>query len=230
MRGIHSPPVDCRENNPTRKVRASFGSDAVLGGWRRCPVKPAEAARRNEIAGATGAIESVLPKDKCPNRMRANAMKMTAIQAMSMISAVAMIGFPATAHAGGPPNPAPSPSPSPAPAQNYQFQNSAGNVSCNLSSGGAACEISNRAYTISTPPPPCAQHSAWGDRFALSSSGVTIDCHNDTLHVQGEQVLADGQTLSSGTFSCTAEPSAMKCTDSSSGHFFYMSPGSYQIG
>jgi hypothetical protein len=69
-----------------------------------------------------------------------------------------------------------------------------------------------------------------GDRFGLTSSGVTMDCHNDTLHVQGEQVLADGQTLSSGTFSCTAEPSAMKCTDSSSGHFFYMSPGSYQIG
>jgi hypothetical protein len=49
-------------------------------------------------------------------------------------------------------------------------------------------------------------------------------------HLQGEQVLGDGQALSSGTFSCTAEPSAMRCTDSGSGHFFYMSPGSYQIG
>jgi hypothetical protein len=140
-------------------------------------------------------------------------MKMTAIQAMSMVSAVTVIGFPATAYAGGPPNPAPPPPPPS--AQSYQFQNSAGNVSCNLSSGGAACEIGNRAYTISTPPPPCAQHSA---------------CHNDTLHVQGEQVLGDGQTLTSGTFSCTAEPSAMRCTDSSSSHFFYMSPGSYQVG
>ena len=138
--------------------------------------------------------------------------------------------IPRNAHAGGPPNPAPSPSPSPAPAQNYQFQNAAGHVSCNLSSGGAACEISNRTYTISTPPPPCAQHSAWGDRFLLGPGGVTIDCHNDTLHVRGEQVLNDGQTLSSGTFSCTSEPSAMRCTDSASGHFFYMSPGSYQIG
>jgi hypothetical protein len=84
----------------------------------------------------------------------------------------------------------------------------------NLGSSGAACEIGNRSYTIPTPPPPCAQHSAWGDRFGLSSSGVTMDCHNDTLHLQGEQVLGDGQTLSSGTFSCTAEPSAMRCTDS----------------
>jgi len=157
-------------------------------------------------------------------------MKMTAIQAVSIVSAVAMIGFPATAYAGGPPNPAPPPNPPSSPAQSYQFQNSAGNVSCNLGSGGGACEIGNRAYTISTPPPPCAQHSAWGDRFGLDHNGVTMDCHNDTLHVQGEQVLGDGQTLTSGTFSCTAEPSAMRCTDSSSGHFFYMSPGSYQVG
>jgi uncharacterized protein DUF6636 len=154
-------------------------------------------------------------------------MKMTAIQAVSMVSAVTVIGFPATAHAGGPPPPPPPP----AQVQSYQFQNSSGNVSCNLGSGGAACEIGNRAYTVSTPPPPCAQHSAWGDRFSLSQDGtVQMDCHNDTLHVQGEQVLGNGQTLSSGTFSCTADPEAMRCTDSSTGHFFYMSPGSYQVG
>jgi hypothetical protein len=60
----------------------------------------------------------------------------------------------------------------------------------------------NRAYPVSTPPPPCAQHSAWGDRFSLNQSGT----------VQ------------------TSETAAMRCTDSSTGHFFYMSPGSYQIG
>jgi hypothetical protein len=57
-----------------------------------------------------------------------------------------------------------------------------------------------------------------------------MDCHNDTLHVQGEQVVNDGQTLTSRTLSCTSEAAAMRCTDSSTGHFFYMSPGSYQIG
>jgi hypothetical protein len=152
-------------------------------------------------------------------------MKMTAIQAISMASTVTVIGFAAPAHAGGPPPPPPPQ------AQSYQFQNSSGNVSCNLSSGGAACEISNRAYTVSTPPPPCAQHSAWGDRFSLNQGGtVQMDCHNDTLHVQGEQVVNDGQTLAAGTLSCTSETAAMRCTDSSTGHFFYVSPGSYQIG
>jgi hypothetical protein len=161
--------------------------------------------------------------------MRANAMKMTAIQAMSMVSAVAMIGFPATAHAGGPPNPAPSPSPTP--VQFGQFQNSSQNISCVLGSSAATCEIGNRAYTIATPPPPCAQHSAWGDRFSLPQGGtVGMDCHNDTLHVQGEPVVNNGQTQSAGTLSCTPDTESIKCTDSSTGHFFFMSPGSYQVG
>ena len=74
----------------------------------------------------------------------------------------------------------------------------------------------NRAYPVSTPPPPCAQHSAWGDRFSLNQSGtVQMDCHNDTLHVQGEQVVNDGQTLTSRTLSCTSETAAMRCTNSS---------------
>jgi hypothetical protein len=84
---------------------------------------------------------------------------------------------------------------------------------------------------VSTPPPSCAQHSAWGDRFSLNQGGtVQLDCHNDTLHVQGEQVVNDGQTLAAGTLSCASETAAMRCTDSSTGHFFYVSPGSYQIG
>jgi hypothetical protein len=155
-------------------------------------------------------------------------MKLTAIQTVSMLSAVALI-CPATASAGGPPNPAPSPTP--APAQSYQFQNSSGNVSCNLGGGSAACEISNRAYTPPTPPPACAQHSAWGDRVSLAQGGtVQIDCHNDTLHVPGAQVLANGQSLSSGSLSCTADSATMRCTDSSTGHYFFLSPNSFQEG
>ena len=158
-------------------------------------------------------------------------MKMTVIQAMSMASTVTMIGFAATTHAGGPPNPSPSPSPTAPTTQFGQFQNSSQNISCNLSSGGAACEISNRAYTVSTPPPPCAQHSAWGDRFSLNQGGtVQMDCHNDTLHVQGEPVVNNGQTQSAGSLSCTPDTGSIRCTDSSTGHFFYVSPGSYQIG
>jgi len=105
------------------------------------------------LAGVAGASPAMPAKAQVPQQNASIAMKMTAIQAVSMVSAATLIGFPATAYAGGPPNPAPSPSPTP--AQFPQFQNSSQNISCNLGSGGAVCEIGNRAYTISTPPPPC---------------------------------------------------------------------------
>jgi hypothetical protein len=45
------------------------------------------------------------------------------------------------------------------------------------------------------------------DRFSLNQSGtVQMDCHNDTLHVQGEQVVNDGQTLTAGTSAVPARP------------------------
>ena len=70
-----------------------------------------------------------------------------------------------------------------------------------------------------------------GDRFNLDHNGVTMDCHNDTIHVQGEPVVGNGQTQTAGTFSCTPESDSVKCTDSSSGpFFFFMSPNSYRVG
>jgi hypothetical protein len=160
-------------------------------------------------------------------------MKLTAIQAVSMAATAAVIAFPATAHAGGPPNPAPSPSPSPAPASapTGQIQNSAGNVVCNLASTGVVCENDQAGYTVSGPPPACAQHSAWGDRFVLDQGGtVQLPCNNDTIRTQGDQIINNGQTLTAGTLSCTGEPNGMRCADSSTGHFFFTSTTSYQIG
>lgn len=159
-------------------------------------------------------------------------MKLQAIQMFSIMSAVAMIGFPATAYAGGPPNPAPSPSPTPSAAPTGQIQNAAGNVVCNLASSGVLCENDKAGYKVTTiPAPPCADHSAWGDRFNLPQGGtVTLDCHNDTIRTQGDQIINNGQTLTAGTMSCTGEPNGMRCTDSSTGHFFFTSTTSYQIG
>jgi hypothetical protein len=55
-----------------------------------------------------------------------------------------------------------------------KFQNSSQNISCNLGSGGAVCEIGNRAYTISTPPPPCAQHSVHSEVFGEIRPAATM--------------------------------------------------------
>jgi hypothetical protein len=42
--------------------------------------------------------------------------------------------------------------------------------------------------------------------------------------------MDDGQARSAGTITCSSEQSAMRCTDASTGHFFRVSPESYELG
>jgi hypothetical protein len=120
--------------------------------------------------------------------------------------------------------------PATAQAESEQFQSPSGNIACDISAGGVACDI--RDYTYQPPPPPlCAQHLAWGNRFGLDrGKAAVIVCHGDTLRVPGEATLDYGQTKSVGTFTCDSELSGVKCTDSSTGHYFRVSRDSYDLG
>jgi len=127
--------------------------------------------------------------------------------------AAAAIALPAAAHADSSP-----------------FLSPSGNIACSIDAGAAVCDISD--YTYQPPPPPlCAQHISWGGRFVLEAGkAAVIVCHGDTVRVPGEPTLDFGQTKSVGTLSCDSEPPGMKCTDSSTGHYFRVSRDSYDLG
>jgi hypothetical protein len=110
------------------------------------------------------------------------------------------------------------------------FQSPSGNISCSIDSSDVACDVSD--YTYHVPPgPPCSQHISWGNRFGLQhGKAAEMECHGDTLRVPGEQTLNYGQTISAGTITCESQPSGMKCTDSSTGHYFRVSRDSYDLG
>ena len=114
-------------------------------------------------------------------------------------------------------------------ADTQNFQSPSGNIYCVMDSGGVACDISD--FTYQPPPPPeCGKHLAWGSRFSLMpGKPAAIECHGDTLRVPGEPTLNYGQTISAGTLTCDSEPSGMKCTDSSTGHYFRVSRDSYNL-
>jgi hypothetical protein len=118
----------------------------------------------------------------------------------------------------------------PAQADGSSFQSPSGNIACQLGAAGVACDI--RDYTYQPPPPPlCAQHISWGNRFVLEPGKAgTIVCHGDSVRVPGEPTLDYGQTASAGTLSCASEASGVRCTDSSSGHYFRVSRDSYDLG
>ncbi len=130
-----------------------------------------------------------------------------------LLTAAAAIALPVAAHADSAP-----------------FQSPSGNIACMIGDGAAVCDISD--YTYQPPPPPaCAQHIKWGNRFVLETGkAAEIHCHGDTVRVPGEPTLDYGQTKSAGTLSCNSEFEGMKCTDSSTGHFFRVSRDSFDLG
>jgi hypothetical protein len=115
-------------------------------------------------------------------------------------------------------------------ADDRNFQSPSGNIYCAMDTGGVACDISD--FTYQPPPPPeCGKHIAWGSRFTLAPGRPSaIECHGDTLRVPGEPTLDYGKSISAGTLTCDSEPSGMKCTDSSTGHYFRVSRDSFNLG
>lgn len=141
-------------------------------------------------------------------------MRILKLMLVATASAAAALAFPATAH-----------------ADSKYFQSPSGNIVCIIGADGAACDI--HEYTYTPPPPPeCAQHIKWGNRFTLDAGKAgTIVCHGDTLQLAGEPTLNYGQTISAGTITCaSSETDGMKCTDSSSGHYFRVSRESFNLG
>lgn len=120
--------------------------------------------------------------------------------------------------------------PATARADNQNFLSPSGNINCTMSAGAVACDISDFIYQP-PPPPECGKHFPWGSRFTLAlGKPSAIECHSDSLRVPGEPTLDYGQTISAGTLTCDSEPSGMKCTDTSSGHYFQVSREAYSFG
>ena len=148
-------------------------------------------------------------------------MRITTIAAASMISAAAMIGLAATAHAD----------------TSGSFQSASGNIGCGMrlgsgGKGGVTCAVRDHTWVIVAPVPKCP--AGYGDwEFDLDQGnepGPSYSCAVGTIIYPGQQTLDYGQTRTAGTITCDSEPTGVTCTDTSTGHFFRVSRESYQLG
>ncbi|CAJ1507006.1 hypothetical protein [[Mycobacterium] holstebronense] len=120
----------------------------------------------------------------------------------------------------------------------YSFQSPSGNIACEMigaddGTGAAVCKL--KEHTWSAPA------ETGGDCEFAGTDVKLFQGHPACLGVWPSQIflqqqngglptLEYGQTHSVGAISCGSTDSGMRCTDTSTGHYFDVSLESYQLG
>jgi hypothetical protein len=119
-----------------------------------------------------------------------------------------------------------------------KFQSPSGDISCELVNSPptdkfgfgknfAQCDIVNQNWVPPRPPPEGRADAT--STVVLMRGKLPIVGYSPGALAAADPVNYD-QPLSAGTITCSSEQSAMRCTDASTGHFFRVSPESYELG
>jgi hypothetical protein len=120
-----------------------------------------------------------------------------------------------------------------------QFQSPSGDIACTLvasppidqhsvAKNFVQCDIANHSWVAPQPPPQ--------GRTDVTSTFVLVRGQAPVVGYSSGAFVAAGPTLDSaqapygGVITCTSEQSGVKCTDTSTGHFFRVSRESYELG
>jgi hypothetical protein len=120
-----------------------------------------------------------------------------------------------------------------------EFQSPSGDISCNLVNyppddthsfrkNFVQCDIANHSWVPPQPPPPDRPDAT--STFLLIRGQVPIVGYSPGTVGDGSPILDSAQAPHGGAIACRSEQSAMRCTDTSTGHFFRVSPESYELG
>ena len=164
------------------------------------------------------------------------AMTITALALIAASTLAATVTVAATAHAD----------------DNYRrFQSPSGDILCvmlrnhdinnpaDYGKGEGTCQVQDPSYAVPPRQYVAASDgqqgfcflSGWGSQFSLpQGSPPHLDCVGGDLTYLPVPTLEYGQAMSFGAITCASAPSAMTCTDTSSGRFFRASRDSYQLG
>jgi hypothetical protein len=119
-----------------------------------------------------------------------------------------------------------------------QFQSPSGDISCNLvnypptdklgfGKNFVQCDIVGQSWVPPRPPP--------AGRVDATSTVVLVRGQMPIVgYSPGALAAADpvnwDQPLAAGVITCASEQTSVRCTDTSTGHFFRVSRDSYQVG
>jgi hypothetical protein len=120
-----------------------------------------------------------------------------------------------------------------------QFQSPSGDISCTLvnappgdqhsiAKNFVQCDVTNHSWVAPQPPPP-GRPDATSTFLLVRGQAPIVGYSPGTVGDDG-QMLNSAQTPHGGAITCSSDQSAIKCTDTSTGHFFRVSPESYELG
>jgi hypothetical protein len=119
-----------------------------------------------------------------------------------------------------------------------QFQSPSGDIACNLvnypptdthslGKNFVQCDIAEHSWAPPQPP-PAGRPDATSTFLLTRGQPPMVGYSPGTLAIP--ELMVYGQPRSGGSIICTTEQSAVKCTDTSTGHFFRVSRESYELG
>lgn len=122
----------------------------------------------------------------------------------------------------------PAPPPTVADATAGGFLTPTGNIGCFVYvDSGARCDIVNRQW--SPPPRPADCPLEYGQGLEVSGDGAHFVCAGDTAIDPRSRRVRYGTSVQQVPYACEVETSGVTCTDSATGHGFFISSGSYRI-
>jgi hypothetical protein len=110
------------------------------------------------------------------------------------------------------------------------FESPSRNIGCVVLDGTARCDINHRDWSPPPHPASCPQEVDFGQGLEVhgSSAGAFV-CAGDTAMDPSAPKLAYGSASVEGPFRCVSATLGMTCTDTTTGHGFFISIQSYRL-
>jgi hypothetical protein len=110
------------------------------------------------------------------------------------------------------------------------FRSPSANIGCIIISGGARCDIAKRSWSPPPRPAFCSTVVDFGQGLAVNPSGSgRFVCAGDTALNPQATPLPYGTRSQIGSIACTSSTDGITCTNTNTGHGFFIAVQGYRV-
>ncbi len=110
------------------------------------------------------------------------------------------------------------------------FRSPTGNIGCIVASGIARCDLRKRDWPLPDRPGNCPTEVDYGQGLQVGRTGRgRVVCAGDTTLDPTATKLGYGTQSVVGPFTCVSQEAGMTCTNTRTGHGFFLSRQAYRV-